>query len=759
MAQQSDVKRNEPEDKLPLYSKRSVIRKEIRSLTSEEKDRFLKAIETMMINKLDDKDNPIPGSSPFYRMASYHGVPESYCEHGTETFPGWHRVYLYEFEQEIQKADIVNGGDGNVFLPYWDWTVPTESYSKDILGWPNDPAIKGWASDFFPADFWSNPAFTRRDRWGRTFWTRQRISNAKEFQSKLIRNSDYWIAKNIVDWDCPRDAAQCLLANEHYVHASTGHDVRLGNMQYPSVETSHNSIHGAAGGYMGIVAMASYDLTFWLHHCNVDRIYQSYLQYETEKKDEPHPMIEFENNQQRREVQENKRNYFNTEYEPFKKPNTGEYFRPSDAFTTTDFGYEFDVTPAKMAQSNINQMLRSPPTYVIFENVKRSDFEGLCCCIHVLIYDQNEELKELETSDDIDCASDHYGGNVYIFGRSAADCARCAISPPENLVIDISSAIRKLGISRYDAVARVYLTQTVNPEDKTLMRIGDDGVPLSPPVINGPLFENREDSFTVEARQNQNKNEVQSAQRFLQRYGYYDAAIDGDYGDVTANAVKEYQQAIGDEVTGVLCPATRAKMENTKRCSNVDPFASNKVVDEKSDFSTAKYKNKKEIQYAIGVVPGYLDRKRVSQCIAKVCTQYSEATEGAWTFKQIEEQKSDDVDIQFDFVIFKSDDDKLRDGPGGILGYGGIGFVHFDLAERWTLDDSFLSTIDDVNSWRNGQPVLSLYYTALHELGHSLGLKHSMDPNDVMSAWYNPKQKVLTDADKKQLTDVIAAKL
>ena len=61
-----------------------------------------------------------PGTSEFYEIASYHGQPPPiYCEHGRETFPGWHRIYLYEFEQSLQRADRRNGNNGNIALPYW----------------------------------------------------------------------------------------------------------------------------------------------------------------------------------------------------------------------------------------------------------------------------------------------------------------------------------------------------------------------------------------------------------------------------------------------------------------------------------------------------------------------------------------------------------------------------------------------------------------------------------------------------------------
>ena len=58
------------------------------------------------------------------RIAGYHGWgPQNqtnYCQHGQETFPGWHRAYLSEFEQALRAADRALGNDGRIGLPYWD---------------------------------------------------------------------------------------------------------------------------------------------------------------------------------------------------------------------------------------------------------------------------------------------------------------------------------------------------------------------------------------------------------------------------------------------------------------------------------------------------------------------------------------------------------------------------------------------------------------------------------------------------------------
>jgi hypothetical protein len=44
-----------------------------------------------------------------------------------------------------------------------------------------------------------------------------------------------------------------------------------------SIEDSHNSVHVAVGGPMADVPAAAFCPIFFLHHCNVDRVYESYL--------------------------------------------------------------------------------------------------------------------------------------------------------------------------------------------------------------------------------------------------------------------------------------------------------------------------------------------------------------------------------------------------------------------------------------------------------------------------------------------------
>ena len=66
-------------------------------------------------NKENLEDNT---DSEYNRLARYHLL---YCDHGRESFLAWHRGYLAEYEWALQDSDKDLGGDGNVFLPYWEW--------------------------------------------------------------------------------------------------------------------------------------------------------------------------------------------------------------------------------------------------------------------------------------------------------------------------------------------------------------------------------------------------------------------------------------------------------------------------------------------------------------------------------------------------------------------------------------------------------------------------------------------------------------
>merc|ERR1719242_1068602 len=687
-------------------SSKVLIRREIRSLSEDEADRFWNAVTKMMENKAGK------GTSEFFRLASYHGEPGPiYCQHGRETFPGWHRIYLMEFEKALQAADAALGNDGRIALPYWDWSIdPDQGLPKGVR-----ERFSGWPEGFWP-DSLKNNSSTYAQR----------------------RADDNSIGSQLQSWGVAQDAAMSLLAHEHWVHAST----RFSGL-YPSIESPHNSVHvivGGRGGQMSGVAWAAFDIVFWLHHNNVDRIYESYLAIEDDS------AMEFENFQDTQAV-----DMFDANFEPFQKED-GEYYSAKDTFSTKALGYSYDqLIDAPALQ------LREAPTVILFAQIKVYEFEAKCYQIHAFVVEEGKENEFVapQTVDEIDYESPHYGGGAGVFGRGM-ECQNCVNRPPQDIVIDISDSLRALQLSRHSVTALILVLETTENES-TLKPLSE--TPIPEPVITGPLFANTtgDELLDEDEEKSNDQKEVEALQRYLQKFGYYsgDRPIDGDYGLFTKQAVIDLQTATGSlKVDGIAGPKTRTAIVSNKRCDNIDPFASNDVVDPNVHFKDNDYAKTKEIKYFISVHPGYLKRNEVEDVIGRACSQWAEHS--SLSFVLVDDKES--ADITFSWTMFNREDDPLRfDGTGGVLGRGGNGFVEFDLAERWVIgdDEKEISDLSDPKTWHCGQPSISLNYTALHELGHALGLVHSADPNDVMSPWYQPTNITLTENDIANLKKVL----
>jgi len=193
------------------------VRPDIAKLTVPQLETFRKGVAAMQA--LDASD---PRS--WWFQANIHGTTGpitsrlfNQCEHGTLLFFAWHRGYLYYFERILRQA----AGDPDFTLPYWDWT------SAPTLPEP-----------FRLADSDSNPLFDA---------------------SRNI-NDGSALPENVVVSD--------LEAALNFTSFSPTPGVGFS----PSLEGSpHGAVHVLIGGNMGSVPTAANDPIFWLHHCNIDR--------------------------------------------------------------------------------------------------------------------------------------------------------------------------------------------------------------------------------------------------------------------------------------------------------------------------------------------------------------------------------------------------------------------------------------------------------------------------------------------------------
>lgn len=174
----------------------------------------------------------LPPSNPLSwdYQAAIHGKPPGAsfpawrtCEHGTLEFLSWHRMYLYWFERIIRKQS----GDPHFMLPFWNYELPTER----TLPVPFRTAGTG----LFVAD---------ADRG--TGWN----SGTAFLQASAV------------------STAGCL--------PQVPFSSFSGNLE----GTPHAAVHvafGFTGGWMGSVPTAAQDPIFYLHHCNIDRLWNVWL--------------------------------------------------------------------------------------------------------------------------------------------------------------------------------------------------------------------------------------------------------------------------------------------------------------------------------------------------------------------------------------------------------------------------------------------------------------------------------------------------
>jgi tyrosinase len=185
----------------------------------------------------------------------------SNCQHGSWYFLAWHRMYLRAFELVVQDAV----GD-DWALPYW--------YAVD----PDDPA-----KSVLP------PAF--RDP-SRNLHTNHRSVTAKSGR-RLPDLGRYLIDALEADVFSTSLGTSTFGGGERSTPSFDGHERGLlENVPHGSVHGYVGNDYDAAGnvvreGWMGSFYTAALDPIFWLHHANIDRLWQVWLDLDPTHRNPP----------------------------------------------------------------------------------------------------------------------------------------------------------------------------------------------------------------------------------------------------------------------------------------------------------------------------------------------------------------------------------------------------------------------------------------------------------------------------------------
>jgi hypothetical protein len=140
------------------------------------------------------------------------------CQHGNYFFWSWHRMYLHYFERIVRKMS----GDYGFALPYWNY----ESASERTLPVPfRDPASSLYTINRGPG------------------------------------------------WNAGTASFPFFEVDPSAGFALTNFTSASGSIE----QTPHNNVHVLIGGWMGSVPTAAQDPIFFLHHCNIDRLWNLWL--------------------------------------------------------------------------------------------------------------------------------------------------------------------------------------------------------------------------------------------------------------------------------------------------------------------------------------------------------------------------------------------------------------------------------------------------------------------------------------------------
>ena len=151
------------------------------------------------------------------------------CQHHNNFFAFWHRMYLYFLEKNIRAAS----GDANFMLPYWNYS---DSAAERAMPEPFRQ----------PADRNTNALY--------------------EDQRSAWANNGDPVNPAWVSTSAAMGQAQAI---------APAPDLGF----YAQVERMpHDQVHGRIGGLMGRFNTAALDPIFWMHHCNIDRLWTKWIQ-------------------------------------------------------------------------------------------------------------------------------------------------------------------------------------------------------------------------------------------------------------------------------------------------------------------------------------------------------------------------------------------------------------------------------------------------------------------------------------------------
>jgi hypothetical protein len=189
------------------------------------------------------------------RSAKVPGRLENQCQHATWYFLPWHRMYLYRFEQ-IVRSHMPASTAETWALPYWNYTqvaahrvLPPAFRARKLPDGKHNPL-------FVTARSTSNPD----------------INGGEALPSAGVTTAAA-LAERVYTKPAPGTTSGFGGSKTGFSHSGSG-------FAGPLEQTPHGDVHvlvGGNGGFMSAFSTAALDPIFWLHHCNLDRLWERWL--------------------------------------------------------------------------------------------------------------------------------------------------------------------------------------------------------------------------------------------------------------------------------------------------------------------------------------------------------------------------------------------------------------------------------------------------------------------------------------------------
>jgi tyrosinase len=246
------------------------VRQNVIALSAKQKLDYVKGVQALKTAKLSadpsipaDDASGIPNVYDWY--VNLHQQAMMQPIHARPWFLPWHRQFILNLENAIRLI----GANPNFALPYWDWATDA--------GTPSPKTRPVWGNDFMGGDgktpFSTDPQGDKAgDVADGPFAAGKWAINVKppgNAQSNLRRGFG-----NFDPVGAPTEPSQSDVndALKKSTYDTAPYDASPTDSFRNALEQLHNRLHRWVGGCM-VYATSPNDPVFFLHHCNLDRIW------------------------------------------------------------------------------------------------------------------------------------------------------------------------------------------------------------------------------------------------------------------------------------------------------------------------------------------------------------------------------------------------------------------------------------------------------------------------------------------------------